>query len=241
MSKVLILPGDGIGQEIVAQALKVIDYLNKNHQLNMTLVHGLVGGAAYDETASPLPQATLDAAHECDSILLGAVGGYQWEKLERDLRPERGLLGLRSEMDLFSNLRPAILYPQLASASTLKEAVVSGLDLMIVRELVAGIYFGQPRGVEERDGEKYGFNTATYSESEIRRIGHSAFKIAQLRNKRVCSVDKANVLEVCELWRETMIEVAKDYPDVELSHMYVDNAAMQLVKAPKHNPLPLQS
>ena len=233
MSKVLILPGDGIGQEIVAQALKVIDYLNKNHQLNMTLVHGLVGGTAYDETASPLPQATLDAAHECDSILLGAVGGYQWEKLERDLRPERGLLGLRSEMDLFSNLRPAILYPQLASASTLKEAVVSGLDLMIVRELVAGIYFGQPRGVEERDGEKYGFNTATYSESEIRRIGHSAFKIAQLRNKRVCSVDKANVLEVCELWRETMIEVAKDYPDVELSHMYVDNAAMQLVKAPK--------
>ncbi|VVM25506.1 3-isopropylmalate dehydrogenase (EC [uncultured Gammaproteobacteria bacterium] len=233
MSKVLILPGDGIGQEIVAQALKVIDYLNKNHQLNMTLVHGLVGGAAYDETASPLPQATLDAAHECDSILLGAVGGYQWEKLERDLRPERGLLGLRSEMDLFSNLRPAILYPQLASASTLKEAVVSGLDLMIVRELVAGIYFGRPRGVEERDGEKYGFNTATYSESEIRRIGHSAFKIAQLRNKRVCSVDKANVLEVCELWRETMIEVAKDYPDVELSHMYVDNAAMQLVKAPK--------
>ncbi|CAC9537638.1 3-isopropylmalate dehydrogenase (EC 1.1.1.85) [uncultured Gammaproteobacteria bacterium] len=233
MSKVLILPGDGIGQEIVAQALKVIDYLNENHELNMALVHGLVGGSAYDETASPLPQATLDAAHECDSILLGAVGGYQWEKLERDLRPERGLLGLRAELDLFSNLRPAILYPQLASASTLKEEVVSGLDLMIVRELVAGIYFGQPRGVEVRDGEKYGFNTATYFKSEIERIGHSAFKIAQLRNKRVCSVDKANVLEVCELWRETMIEVAKDYPDVELSHMYVDNAAMQLVKAPK--------
>jgi len=233
MSKVLILPGDGIGQEIVAQALKVIDYLNENHELNMALVHGLVGGSAYDETASSLPQATLDAAHECDSILLGAVGGYQWEKLERDLRPERGLLGLRVELDLFSNLRPAILYPQLASASTLKEEVVSGLDLMIVRELVAGIYFGQPRGVEVRDGEKYGFNTATYFKSEIERIGHSAFKIAQLRNKRVCSVDKANVLEVCELWRETMIEVAKDYPDVELSHMYVDNAAMQLVKAPK--------
>ena len=233
MSKVLILPGDGIGQEIVAQALKVIDYLNENHELNMALVHGLVGGSAYDETASSLPQATLDAAHECDSILLGAVGGYQWEKLERDLRPERGLLGLRAELDLFSNLRPAILYPQLASASTLKEEVVSGLDLMIVRELVAGIYFGQPRGVEVRDGEKYGFNTATYFKSEIERIGHSAFKIAQLRNKRVCSVDKANVLEVCELWRETMIEVAKDYPDVELSHMYVDNAAMQLVKAPK--------
>ena len=233
MSKVLILPGDGIGQEIVTQVLKVIDYLNEHHELDMALVHGLVGGAAYDETGSPLPQATLDAAQQCDSILLGAVGGYQWEKLERDLRPERGLLGLRSEMDLFSNLRPAILYPQLASASTLKEEVVSGLDLMIVRELVGGIYFGQPRGIEERDGEKYGFNTATYFRSEIERIGHSAFKIAQLRDKRVCSVDKANVLEVCELWRETMEEVAKDYPDVELSHMYVDNAAMQLVKAPK--------
>ncbi|NYT27679.1 MAG: 3-isopropylmalate dehydrogenase [Candidatus Thiodubiliella endoseptemdiera] len=233
MSKVLILPGDGIGQEIVAQALKVINYLNDNHSLNMELLHGLIGGTAFDETDSPLPQATLDMAQQCDSILLGAVGGYQWEKLERNLRPERGLLGLRAEMDLFSNLRPAILYPQLVSASTLKEEVVSGLDLMIVRELVAGIYFGQPRGIEERNGEKYGFNTAGYFESEIRRIGHSAFKIAQKRNGRVCSVDKANVLEVCELWRETMIEVAKDYPDVELSHMYVDNAAMQLVKAPK--------
>ncbi|BAS68371.1 3-isopropylmalate dehydrogenase [Bathymodiolus septemdierum thioautotrophic gill symbiont] len=233
MSKVLILPGDGIGKEIVEQALKVIDFLNENNALNMKLVHGLIGGTAYDETGSPLPQATLDTAAECDSILLGAVGGYQWEKLQRDLRPERGLLGLRAEMDLFSNLRPAILYPQLASASTLKEEVVSGLDLMIVRELVAGIYFGQPRGIEEKNGEKYGFNTATYFESEIRRIGHSAFKIAQIRGKRVCSVDKANVLEVCELWRETMIEVAKEYPDVELSHMYVDNAAMQLVKAPK--------
>jgi 3-isopropylmalate dehydrogenase (EC 1.1.1.85) len=233
MSKVLILPGDGIGQEIVVQALKVIDHLNENDNLGMELVHGLVGGTAYDETGSPLPQATLDAARECDSILLGAVGGYQWEALERDLRPERGLLGLRAEMDLFSNLRPAILYPQLASASTLKEEVVSGLNLMIVRELVAGIYFGKPRGIEIRNGERYGFNTATYYESEIRRIGHSAFKIAQKRDKRVCSVDKANVLEVCELWRDVMIEVAKDYPDVELSHMYVDNAAMQLVKAPK--------
>lgn len=233
MSKVLILPGDGIGQEIVKQALKVIDFLNQNNSLNMALMHGLIGGGAYDETGSPLPQATLDAAAQCDCILLGAVGGHQWEKLERDLRPERGLLGLRSQMDLFSNLRPAILYPQLVNASTLKKEVVSGLDLMIVRELVAGIYFGQPRGIEERDGEKYGFNTATYFESEIRRIGHSAFKIAQLRNQRVCSVDKANVLEVCELWRETMEEVAKDYPNVELSHMYVDNAAMQLVKAPK--------
>ncbi len=233
MSKVLILPGDGIGQEIVAQALKVIDYLNENHALNMTLVHGLVGGSAYDEVGSPLPQATIDAAHACDSILLGAVGGYQWEALERDLRPERGLLGLRAEMDLFSNLRPAILYPQLAGASTLKEDIVSGLDLMIVRELVGGIYFGQPRGIEVRDGQRYGFNSATYFESEIERIGHSAFQIAQKRNKRLCSVDKANVLEVCELWREVMERVAKEYPEVELSHMYVDNAAMQLVRDPK--------
>lgn len=233
MSKILILPGDGIGQEIVAQALKVIDYLNENHALNMTLVHGLVGGTAYDKTGSPLPQTTINAAHACDSILLGAVGGYQWEALERDLRPERGLLGLRAEMDLFSNLRPAILYPQLASASTLKEEIVSGLDLMIVRELVGGIYFGQPRGIEMRDGQRYGFNSATYFASEIKRIGHSAFQIAQKRNKRLCSVDKANVLEVCELWREVMENIAKDYPDVEFSHMYVDNAAMQLVRNPK--------
>lgn len=233
MSKILVLPGDGIGQEIVEQALKVINHLNENNNLDMTLIHGLIGGTAFDETGSPLPQATLDDAHACDSILLGAVGGYQWESLERESRPERGLLGLRAEMDLFSNLRPAILYPQLASASTLKEEVVSGLDLMIVRELVSGIYFGQPRGIEIKNGERFGFNSATYSESEIRRIGHSAFKIAQKRGSRVCSVDKANVLEVCELWREVMEEVAKDYPDVELSHMYVDNAAMQLVKAPK--------
>ncbi len=233
MSKVLILPGDGIGREIITQALKVINCLNADFNLGMTFEHDLIGGSAYDGTGSPLPQATLDAARQCDSILLGAVGGYQWASLERNLRPERGLLELRTEMDLFSNLRPAILYPQLASASTLKEEAVSGLDLMIVRELVAGIYFGKPRGVEVRDGQKYGFNTATYCESEIRRIGHSAFEIAQLRNKRVCSVDKANVLEVCELWREVMTDVAKDYPDVELTHMYVDNAAMQLVRAPK--------
>ena len=233
MSKILILPGDGIGKEIVAQAIKVIDSLNANHNMNMNLVHGLIGGSAYDATGSPLPEETLIDAKECDSILLGAVGGHQWESLERELRPERGLLGIRAELDLFSNLRPAILYPQLANASTLKNEVVSGLDLMIVRELVGGIYFGQPRGVEIKDGERFGFNSANYFESEIARIGHSAFQIAQKRDKRVCSIDKANVLEVCELWREVMEEVSKDYPDVELSHMYVDNAAMQLVRAPK--------
>ena len=233
MSKILILPGDGIGKEIVAQAIKVIDSLNANHDLDMNLVHGLIGGSAYDETGSPLPEETLIAAKECDSILLGAVGGQQWESLERELRPERGLLGIRAELDLFSNLRPAILYPQLANASTLKNEVVSGLDLMIVRELVSGIYFGQPRGIEIKDGERFGVNSATYSESEIARIGHSAFQIAQKRDKRVCSVDKANVLEVCELWREVMEEVSQHYPDVELTHMLVDTAAMQLVRAPK--------
>jgi len=233
MSKILILPGDGIGKEIVAQAIKVIDSLNANHDMGMNLVHGLIGGSAYDETGSPLPEETLIAAKECDSILLGAVGGQQWESLERKLRPERGLLGIRAELDLFSNLRPAILYPQLANASTLKNEVVSGLDLMIVRELVSGIYFGQPRGIEIKDGERFGVNSATYFESEIARIGHSAFQIAQKRDKRVCSVDKANVLEVCELWREVMEEVSKHYPDVELTHMLVDTAAMQLVRAPK--------
>ena len=233
MSKILILPGDGIGKEIVAQALKVINLLNANHGMGMNLVEGVIGGSAYDETGSPLPKETVVAAKECDSILLGAVGGPQWESLERELRPERGLLGIRAELDLFSNIRPAILYPQLANASTLKNEVVSGLDLMIVRELVGGIYFGQPRGIKTKDGERFGVNSATYSESEIARIGHSAFQIAQKRNKRVCSIDKANVLEVCELWREVMEEVSKNYPDVELSHMYVDNAAMQLVREPK--------
>ena len=233
MSKILILPGDGIGTEIVDQAVKVINSLNSNHEMGMTLVNGLIGGIAYDETGSPLPDETIKTAKSCDSILLGAVGGPKWEALERDLRPERGLLGIRSELDLFSNLRPAILYPQLASASSLKTEIVSGLDLMIVRELVGGIYFGKPRGIEIRDGERFGINSATYYESEIARIGHSAFQIAQKRGKRVCSVDKANVLEVSELWREVMEEVSSSYPDVTLSHMYVDNAAMQLVRDPK--------
>ncbi len=233
MSKILILPGDGIGKEIVAQAVKVIDSLNASHDMGMSLVEGLIGGVAYDETGSPLPEETINSAKSCDSILLGAVGGPKWESLERDLRPERGLLGIRAELDLFANLRPAILYPQLANASSLKTEIVSGLDLMIVRELVGGIYFGEPRGVEVRGGERFGINSATYYESEIARIGHSAFQIAQKRGKRVCSVDKANVLEVCELWREVMEEVSRDYPDVALSHMYVDNAAMQLVREPK--------
>ncbi|UCE76437.1 MAG: 3-isopropylmalate dehydrogenase [Gammaproteobacteria bacterium] len=231
--KILVLPGDGIGPEIVAEALKVLNRLIATG-LDVELEHGLVGGAAYDAEGHPLPPKTLEQARAADAILLGAVGGPQYESLDRPLRPEQGLLGLRAGLNLFSNLRPAILYPQLAEASTLKREVVSGLDIMIVRELTGGIYFGQPRGVRTlENGEKEGFNTLVYRESEIERIGRSAFEIARKRNKRVCSVDKANVLEVTELWRQVMIRVGKDYPDVELSHMYVDNAAMQLVRAPK--------
>lgn len=232
--KIAVLPGDGIGPEIVAEAIKVLDYLNADMGLDIEFEQGLIGGAAYDASGSPFPEATLNLVKQADAVLLGAVGGYKWESLDIAVRPEKGLLGLRSELELFSNLRPAILYPQLAEASTLKPEVVAGLNLMIVRELTGGIYFGQPRGVRVlENGERQGYNTLVYSESEIRRIAHSAFKIAQKRDKRLCSVDKANVLECTELWREVMDEVAKEYPDVALSHMYVDNAAMQLVRAPK--------
>ncbi len=232
--KIAVLPGDGIGQEIVAEAVKVLEVLNSDFGLNIEMEQGLVGGAAYDETGSPLPDETLELCKASDSILLGAVGGYKWESLDIAVRPEKGLLGLRAGLDLFANLRPAILYPQLASASTLNPEVVSGLDLMIVRELTGGIYFGQPRGIRTlENGEREGYNTLVYKESEISRIAMVAFDIAMKRGKRLCSVDKANVLECTELWREVMIEEGKDYPEIELSHMYVDNAAMQLVRAPK--------
>ena len=231
---VLILPGDGIGPEIVAQAERVLDFVNERFSLSVEKSHGLVGGAAIDAHGIPLPEETLAAAKECDAVLLGAVGGYKWDALEMAIRPEKGLLGLRSNLNLFGNLRPAILYPQLADASSLKPELVAGLDLLIVRELTGGIYFGQPRGVRTNDdGEREGFNTYVYSESEIRRIGRQAFEAARKRGKKLCSVDKANVLEVTVLWREVMNEIAVDYPDVELTHMYVDNAAMQLVRAPK--------
>lgn len=231
--KIAILAGDGIGPEIVAEAVKVLQALCAEG-LAISMEYELVGGAAYDETGTPLPESTLALAKSADAILLGAVGGYKWESLDISVRPEKGLLGLRSELNLFANLRPAILYPQLADASTLKPEVVSGLDLMIVRELTGGIYFGQPRGIKVLDnGEKQGFNTLVYRESEIERIAKVAFDIARKRQGRVCSVDKANVLECTELWRETVTTVAADYPDVQLSHMYVDNAAMQLVRAPK--------
>ncbi|MGD8639416.1 MAG: 3-isopropylmalate dehydrogenase [Gammaproteobacteria bacterium] len=232
--KILVLPGDGIGPEIIAEAVKVLQKMQTDFGLKVELESALVGGAAYDEHGTPLPEATLTKAREADAILLGAVGAPKYESLDIAVRPEKGLLGLRSELKLFSNLRPAILYPQLVHASTLKPEVVSGLDIMIVRELTGGIYFGQPRGVRTLDnGERQGFNTLIYSESEIERIGRSAFDIAMKRDKRLCSVDKANVLECTELWREVMTTIAKDYPEVELSHMYVDNAAMQLVRSPK--------
>ncbi len=235
MSKmILVLPGDGIGQEIIAEAMKVIGCLQNEFELDVVVDEALVGGSAYDAVGSPLPETTLDLAREADAVLLGAVGGTKWESLDISLRPEKGLLGLRKELGLFANLRPAILYPQLADASTLKPEVVSGLDMMIVRELTGGIYFGQPRGVKELEsGEKEGFNTLVYRESEVDRIVRVAMDIAMKRGKRLCSVDKANVLECTEMWRNVAIETGKDYPEVELSHMYVDNAAMQLVRAPK--------
>ena len=232
--KIAILPGDGIGPEIVAEAVKVIECLQRDFGLEVELETAALGGAGYDQSGKPLPDTTLELCRQADAILLGAVGGPRYDQLERDLRPERGLLALRAELDLFSNLRPAMLYPQLAGASSLKGEIVAGLDIMIVRELTGGIYFGQPRGIRElENGERQGFNTLVYAEHEIERIARSAFDIAMLRNKKLCSIDKANVLEVSELWREVVIKVGHDYPDVELSHMYVDNASMQLVRAPK--------
>lgn len=231
--QILILPGDGIGPEITAEAVKVLTALQADG-LDIEMTEDLVGGAAYDVHGVPLADATLEKAKQADAILLGAVGGYQWESLDISVRPEKGLLALRSNLELFANLRPAYLFPQLADASTLKPEVVAGLDILIVRELTGGIYFGQPRGIRQLDnGERQGYNTYVYSESEIKRIAHVAFEAAMKRNKRLCSVDKANVLEVTELWREIVDDVSKDYPEVEVQHMYVDNAAMQLVLNPK--------
>jgi 3-isopropylmalate dehydrogenase len=232
MSKILILPGDGIGPEIVEQAVKVLQCFQSNG-LSIEIEQALIGGNAYDQTGSPLPEETLQLARASDSILLGAVGGPQYDPVPRHLRPEQGLLDIRGQLNLFANLRPALLYAQLAEASSLKPELVAGLDLLIVRELTGGIYFGQPRANEQVDGVRRAYNTMVYDENEIRRIAHVAFKAAQKRDKRLCSVDKANVLEVSLLWREVMEEVSSEYADVELSHMYVDNAAMQLVRAPK--------
>jgi 3-isopropylmalate dehydrogenase len=226
----LTLPGDGIGPEIVRQAIKIIKALSPD----FTIDSAPIGGAGYDADGDPLPKTTLDKAVKADAILMGSVGDWKYDKLPREKRPERGLLRIRSELELFANLRPAMLFDDLVNASSLKPEIVSGLDILIVRELTGDIYFGEPRGIHSNDkGQREGFNTMRYSENEIRRIGEVAFQLARLRKRSLCSVDKANVLEATELWREVMIETSKDYPDVTLTHMYVDNAAMQLVRDPK--------
>jgi 3-isopropylmalate dehydrogenase len=232
--KIAVLPGDGIGIEIMAQAMRVLNVL-KAEGMPFEFTEAPIGGAAYDLHGHPYPEQTQKICHEADAVLLGAVGGPQYDKLPRHLRPEHGgLLAMRKDMGLFANLRPAVLYPELVNASTLKPEVVSGLDIMIVRELTGDVYFGQPRGMRvNEDGEREGFNTMIYKESEVRRIAHVAFDIAMKRKKKLCSVDKANVLETTEFWKEIVIDVAKEYPEVELTHMYVDNAAMQLIRNPK--------
>lgn len=233
MNNVLLLPGDGIGPEVIAQAKKVLLHLQSEHGLKVELEEALIGGSAYDDCNNPLPDATLELAKHSDAILLGAVGGPKYDVVERELRPEKGLLRIRAELDLFANLRPAILYKSLAGASSLKPDLVADLDIMIVRELTGGIYFGEPRGIRTlENGVRQGFNTLVYDENEVSRIAHVAFRIAQKRDSKLCSVDKANVLEVSELWREVVETVHADYSDVALSHMYVDNAAMQLVREP---------
>jgi 3-isopropylmalate dehydrogenase len=232
--KIAVLPGDGIGPEIVAEAIKVLNALGRKFDLETAPV----GGAAYDVAGHPLPPATLDLAKKADAILFGAVGDWKYDTLARELRPEQAILGLRKHLELFANFRPAICYDELTAASSLKPEIVSGLDILIIRELNGDIYFGQPRGIRTSElplfkGAREGYDMMHYSEPEVERIGRVAFEAARKRGKKVCSVDKANVLETSQLWREVMIRVGKDYPDVELSHMYVDNAAMQLVKAPK--------
>ncbi len=231
--KILILPGDGIGREVVTEAVKIIVRLKEQHGLRAELDFGVIGGAAIDETGVPLPDQTIAKAEAADAILMGAVGGPKWDQVAREIRPERGLLKIRQALGLYANLRPAICFDELVDASSLKPEVLKGLDILIVRELTGGIYYGQPRGIVTEDGVRVGINTERYSEVEIERIGHTAFEMARLRHKRVCSVDKANVLESSQLWREVMQKVARSYADVALSHLYVDNAAMQLVRAPK--------
>jgi 3-isopropylmalate dehydrogenase len=227
------MPGDGIGREIVAQALRVLDKVGAKFGRKFETQEALIGGVAIDATGSPLPEETLRLCKAADAVLLGAVGGPKWDTIDPSIRPERGLLGIRKELGLFANLRPASLFPELRHACYLRPDIVAkGIDLLVVRELTGGAYFGTPKGVEVRGGERVGFNNMIYFEHEIRRIAKVGFEAAKKRRKKLCSVDKANVLDVSRLWREVVIEVSKDYPDIELSHMYVDNAAMQLVRDP---------
>ena len=230
---ICLLPGDGIGPEIVAEAVKVLRAVEKKFGHSFTMTEALLGGAAIDAVGVPLPDATVEACKAADAVFLGAVGGPKWDTIDPAIRPERGLLGIRKALGLFANLRPATLFPELAGACLLRPDIsAKGLDLIVVRELTGGIYFGQPAGTEVRDGLRTGFNTMIYNEEEIARIGRVAFSTARKRRKKVCSVDKANVLAVSRVWREVMIEVGKEFPDVELTHLYVDNAAMQLVRDP---------
>ena len=236
--KIAVLPGDGIGKEITVEAVRVLNAVASSMGLKLEMEEALVGGAAYDALGDPLPESTLKLAKAADAILFGAVGGWQYDTLPRAKRPEQAVLGLRKHLGLFANLRPAIVYPELVNASTLKPEVVSGLDILILRELTGDIYFGQPRGIRIAEegpfkGQREGFDTMRYTEGEIRRIMHVGFAAARKRSKKLCSVDKANVLETMQLWKEVAAEVAKEYPDVEYSSMYVDNAAMQLIRNPK--------
>jgi 3-isopropylmalate dehydrogenase len=232
--RITLLPGDGIGPEILAVTVEVLQVIGKQYDLQFDFQEALIGGSAIDETGEPLPEETLKRCRNCDAVLLAAIGSPQYDNLPRHQRPETGLLGLRSGLNLFANLRPATIFPQLIDASTLKREVVEGVDMMVVRELTGGIYFGQPKGIFEMEtGEKRGINTMAYSEFEIDRIAKVAFETAKKRRRKLCSVDKANVLDVSQLWRDRVVQISQDYPDVELSHLYVDNAAMQLVRAPK--------
>ncbi len=232
--RITLIPGDGIGPEIMAIAQDVLKVISQQFDLTFEFKEALLGGAAIDATGEPLPQETLDISRESDGVLLAAIGGYKWDNLPRHQRPETGLLGIRAGLGLFANLRPATILPQLIDASSLKPEIVSGVDIMVVRELTGGIYFGQPKGIFTTEtGEKRGVNTMAYTESEIERIGRVAFETARKRGRKLCSVDKANVLEVSQLWRDGITALSSEYPDVELSHLYVDNAAMQLVRSPK--------
>ena len=230
---IALLAGDGTGKEVTDEAVKILKAIGEKYSIDFNFEPALIGGCAYDEFKTPLPNITLDIAKKSDAVLLGAVGDWKYDKLPPEVRPERALLGIRKELNLFANLRPAIVYPELTSLSPLKSNIVSGTDIMIIRELTGDVYFGTPKGIEVKNNEKFGFNNMCYFESEIKRIAHTAFKVAMKRNKKLCSVDKANVLDVSRLWRETVTQISKEYPQVELSHMYVDNAAMQIIRNPK--------
>lgn len=231
--KIALLGGDGIGPEVVAEGVKVLDAAGKKFGIKFEYENALIGGCAYDKTGVPLPDETVSIAKSADAVFLGAVGDWKYDTLAPEVRPERALLGIRKALNLFANLRPAIVYEELVSSSPLKPEVVSGVDIMIIRELTGDVYFGEPKGIDTVNGRKVGFNNMIYTEEEVERIAHVAFQTAMKRNKRLCSVDKANVLDVSRLWREVITRVAQQYPEVELSHMYVDNAAMQIIRAPK--------